>query len=85
MSFLRQSEQEYVLICHSRFAYNIDFTTALRFHQNTGDDITMVYHIENKERPDNATIYRLVKMVLLQKLLTVQLFMKIPKYSWAFI
>ena len=56
MSFIRQSEQEYVLICNSRFVYNIDFTTALRFHQNTGADITMVYHIENKERPDNATI-----------------------------
>lgn len=56
MSFIRQSEQEYVLICNSRFVYNIDFTTALRFHQNTGADITMVYYIENKERPDNATI-----------------------------
>ena len=31
MSFIRQSEQEYVLICNSRFVYNIDFTTALSF------------------------------------------------------
>ena len=56
LSFIRNSEQEYVLIANSLFVYNIDFTTALRFHQNTGADITMVYHIENKERPDEATL-----------------------------
>ena len=44
------------MISSSRFVYNIDFRTALRFHQNTGADITMIYHLENTERPDNATI-----------------------------
>lgn len=57
MSFIKKSEdQDYVLISGTRFVYNINFNTALRFHQNTGADITMVYHVENAERPDEATI-----------------------------
>ena len=56
INFIKRSEEEYVLISNSRFVYNIDFKTALRFHENTDADITMVYHIENEERPDNATI-----------------------------
>ena len=56
LSFVSKSDQDYVLISGSQFVYNIDFNTALRFHQNTGADITMIYHMENAERPDNATI-----------------------------
>ncbi len=56
MSFIEKSDQDYVLISETRFLYNIDFRTALRFHQNTGADITMIYHLEAKERPDEATI-----------------------------
>lgn len=56
LSFIRNSEQDFVIVANSRFIYNIDFSTALRFHQNTGADITMIYHIENQERPDEATL-----------------------------
>ncbi len=58
LSFIKRADQEYVLISGSRFVYNIDFDMALRFHQNTGADITMIYHMENKERPDEATILK---------------------------
>ena len=50
LNFVRKSDQEYVLISGSRFLYNIDFRTILRFHQNTGADITMIYHVENQEK-----------------------------------
>lgn len=56
IDFIKRSEEDYVLISNSRFVYNIDFRTALRFHENTDADITMIYHIENEERPDNVTI-----------------------------
>ena len=38
------SAQKYVLIARGSFVYNVDLSTVLRFHQNTGADITMVYH-----------------------------------------
>ena len=58
LNFVKKSDQEYVLISGSRFLYNIDFRTVLRFHQNTGADITMIYHVENKETSAPATILK---------------------------
>ena len=36
--------KKYVLLARGSFVYNMDFSSILRFHQNTGADITMVYH-----------------------------------------
>lgn len=58
INFIKKSDQDYVLISGTRFVYNIDFNTAMRFHQNTGADITMIYHIETQERPDEAVILK---------------------------
>lgn len=49
IDFFNHSSQEYVLLASGSFVYNMDFNELLRFHQNTGADITLVYHTANSE------------------------------------
>lgn len=55
-SFIEHSNNEYVAIANCNYVYNIDLNTVLRFHQNTGADITMVYYHEPKELPESSVI-----------------------------
>ncbi len=56
IDFVEHSEQKYVLLASGNFVYNMDFTNALRFHQNTGADITMVYSIAPAEEEGEGVI-----------------------------
>lgn len=42
LDFIENSNENYVLFVRVNAVYNMDFRTVLRFHQNTGADITMV-------------------------------------------
>ncbi|MGP1471776.1 MAG: glucose-1-phosphate adenylyltransferase subunit GlgD [Schwartzia sp. (in: firmicutes)] len=42
LDFIENSNESYVLFVRVNAVYNIDFRPLLRFHQNTGADITMV-------------------------------------------
>lgn len=42
LDFVENSSEEYVLLARVNAVYNMDFGQVLRFHQNTGADITMV-------------------------------------------
>lgn len=49
LDFIEHSSQKYVLLARGSFVYNMDFNPILMFHQNTGADITMVYHTADEE------------------------------------
>ncbi len=49
LDYLEHSAQQMVLIAGSSVIYNMHYEEVLRFHQNTGADITMVYNIKDKE------------------------------------
>ena len=49
LDFFEHSSQKYVLLTSGSFIYNIDFSQLLHFHQNTGADISMVYHVATSE------------------------------------
>lgn len=56
LDFIEQSAQKYVLVAGSQHIYNMNFENALRFHQNTGADITVIYHVQPgaKQSPDTV-------------------------------
>ncbi len=49
LDYIEHSKERYVLLARGSFVYNMDFNPVLRFHQNTGADITMVYHTAAEE------------------------------------
>ncbi|WP_110954439.1 glucose-1-phosphate adenylyltransferase subunit GlgD [Anaerosinus massiliensis] len=48
LDYIEHSAQQYILITGSHVIYNMNYEKVLRFHQNTGADITMVYHMREK-------------------------------------
>ncbi len=56
IDFIEHSVQKYVLLVSGSVIYNMDFSKVLRFHQNTGADITMVYNVEGEEQPGNGIV-----------------------------
>jgi glucose-1-phosphate adenylyltransferase len=44
LDFFEHHNQQYVLLANGSYIYNMDFNELLRFHQNTGADLTIVYH-----------------------------------------
>ena len=56
LDFLEHSAQKYVLLAGSQIIYNLDFEKVLRFHQNTGADITMVYNVQAEENTAGGTV-----------------------------
>ena len=50
LDFVRNNAHEYVIIASSNVVYNMDFNNVLRFHQNTGADITIVYSVATTEQ-----------------------------------
>lgn len=42
LDFIENSNENYVIFARVNAVYNIDFSSVLRFHQNTGADITVV-------------------------------------------
>ncbi len=42
LDFVENNNEDYVLLARAASIYNIDFRPVLRFHQNTGADVTMV-------------------------------------------
>lgn len=49
LDFFEHSDQKYVLIAEGSFVYNLDFDKLLRFHQNTGAEISLVYYTSDHE------------------------------------
>jgi glucose-1-phosphate adenylyltransferase len=56
IDFVKYSNQEYVLLASGNIVYNIDFSNVLRFHQNTGADITAVYNVETSEQQGESIV-----------------------------
>lgn len=56
LDFIEHSAQRYVLIAGSQIVYNMNYESALRFHQNTGADITMVYNMQDGEDYSGGTV-----------------------------
>lgn len=70
MTFLEDSDSEYVLMCGTKFLFNIDFTTALRFHENTKADITLMYHNVDAASSDPTLIVNTEENGLVSELAT---------------
>ncbi|MCL1964222.1 MAG: glucose-1-phosphate adenylyltransferase subunit GlgD [Firmicutes bacterium] len=51
IGYLRRSRQEYVVLSNSHVVYNIDFNQMLRYHTDTGADISMLYHPTQPKQP----------------------------------
>ncbi|WP_019552932.1 glucose-1-phosphate adenylyltransferase subunit GlgD [Propionispira raffinosivorans] len=66
LDFIANSSQKYVLISGSRIVYNMNFDNVLRFHQNTGADITMVYNMESTENTAGGTVIKTAENGLVQ-------------------
>ena len=58
LDFIEHSSQKYILITGGNAIYNINFDNALRFHQNTSADITMIYNFQHEESTGNGTIIK---------------------------
>lgn len=56
LDFIEHSSQRYVLVSGSQLVYNMNFENALRFHQNTSADITIIYHIPEADVADGGTV-----------------------------
>lgn len=54
----RNSPHEYVLLSGSNAVFNMDFNDALRFHQNTGADITMIYYQPEQKLQTPCTVIK---------------------------
>lgn len=57
LDFLEYSPQPYILLVGSHVIYNIDFAKVLRFHQNTGADITVVYNRQQGKNTAGGTVF----------------------------
>lgn len=56
IDFVDHSQQKYILLARANYIYNIDFDSVLRFHQNTGADVTILYHMAMEEEPDKSVV-----------------------------
>ena len=56
LDFINHSDEKYILLANGSVIYNMDFSNVLRFHQNTGADITMVYNVETREEPSEGVV-----------------------------
>lgn len=58
LDFLQNSSQKYVLVSGSNLVYNMNYDKVLRFHQNTGAEITMIYTDKNEDDFLKGTVIR---------------------------
>ena len=56
LDFIEHASSRYILLTNGSFVYNIDFGKVLRFHQNTGADITLVSHTTIDENTGNNIV-----------------------------
>ena len=56
LDFIEHASSRYILLTNGSFVYNIDFAKVLRFHQNTGADITLVSHTTIDENTGNNIV-----------------------------
>ena len=54
ISYLTRSTQTYVILTSSRTALNVTFDDMLRFHEESGNDITLMYSPKNHDEVDNT-------------------------------
>lgn len=66
LDFVEHSDQKYVLVANGNMIYNINFANMLRFHQNTGADITMAYHVVTDEHPGGGIVVETAENGLVQ-------------------
>ncbi len=66
IDFVEHSDQKYVLLASGSFVYNMNFDNVLRFHQNTGADITMVYNVASEEESGEGIILETAENGLVQ-------------------
>ena len=56
IDFMKKSTQDYVLLSGGHTVFNMNFNNALRFHQNTNSDITIIYHKATHESSAPCTV-----------------------------
>lgn len=56
LDFINHSTEKYILLANGSVIYNMDFSNVLRFHQNTGADITMVYNVASRDDPGAGVV-----------------------------
>jgi glucose-1-phosphate adenylyltransferase len=56
LDYIEHSAQQNLLIAGSNVVYNINYDEVLRFHQNTGADITMVYNVRENEQLSGGVV-----------------------------
>jgi len=56
LDFFEHHSQKYVLLANGSFVYNMDYDELLRFHQNTGADITLVYHTVSGQQEGESVV-----------------------------
>ena len=55
--FFEHSAQKYVLVTSGSFIYNMDFAELLKYHQDTGADITLVYNVAKGENTGKNAVF----------------------------
>ena len=56
LDFIEHSSHRYVLLAGSQVVFNMNFEHMLRFHQNTGADISLIYNVQQEESPVQGTV-----------------------------
>ena len=56
LDFIEHASADYILLANGSFVYNVDFDKVLRFHQNTGADITLVSHTTEDENTGSNVV-----------------------------
>ena len=68
LDFFEHHGQQYVLLANGSFIYNMDFNELLRFHQNTGADVTLVYHMVSGEQQGRSVVIETAENGLVEDL-----------------
>ena len=58
LDYVQHASADYVLVAQADSVYNVDFRSALLFHQNTGADITMMYTKAREDIPGDAAVMK---------------------------
>lgn len=62
LTFLRRSNEEYVLITQGNGVYKMDFDDMLEFHKGRNADITMAYRVMDDFLPEELTLLGIIQL-----------------------
>lgn len=81
IDFVMHSDEDYVLLAGGNVVYNMDFSEVLRFHQNTGADITIVYTRAQEEQSGESIVLETAENGLVRDIMLKQVVYEDTKVS----